>query len=326
MQLFKRKTKLKTRVGVAVSAERLAIAHLESRNSGPYLLDCQMFPLESSQDFDAVLEKAVKEMELEDTACSYVLSPRDYSLQLVEAPNVEPEEMKQAVRWKVKDLLDMKVEEAAIDVFPVPEDAYRGRQMVYVVATARNRIQQLASSITEAGLELAVIDIPELCMKNIANHCLDDSNGIAFMDLRRTGSTMNITHEGDLYLTRRINTQLDQDVMQSADWDSLKDRLVLEIQRSLDYYESQMSKGQINRIVISPRQHDSKEMARALDESLAQQVTSLTVGDFIQSDVPLTMELQQVSIAAIGATLRGLERAEKPAAPDPEQPQEQEAA
>ncbi|MEQ8955009.1 MAG: hypothetical protein RL120_12835, partial [Gammaproteobacteria bacterium] len=236
---------------------------------------------------------------------------------------VEPEEQRQAVRWKVKDLLDMKIEEAAIDVFPVPEDAYRGRQMVYVVATSRSRIRQLAAAITNADLELAVIDIPELCLKNVSNHCLDDSQSVVFMDLRRTGSTMNITHGGDLYLTRRINTQLDPDVLQSADWGSLKDRLVLEIQRSLDYYESQMNKGQINRIVIAPRRNDSRDMARSLDEALAQQVTALNLGDTLQSDVPLTPELQQVGLTAIGATLRGLEKASQPATP---QPREQEAA
>jgi len=51
------------------------------------------------------------------------VNPRDYNLHLVEAPNVEPEELCPAVRWKIKDLLDMKVEDAAIDTFPVPDDA-----------------------------------------------------------------------------------------------------------------------------------------------------------------------------------------------------------
>jgi hypothetical protein len=40
------------------------------------------------------------------------------------------------MHWKVKDLLDLKVDDAAIDVFPVPDDAYLGRKMAYVVATA----------------------------------------------------------------------------------------------------------------------------------------------------------------------------------------------
>ena len=57
------------------------------------------------------------------------------------------------------------------------------------------------------------MDIPELAMRNVSSLYLKDNNGAAFMDLRRTGSTMNITRDGNLYLSRRINTQLDPEVM-----------------------------------------------------------------------------------------------------------------
>lgn len=69
------------------------------------------------------------------------------------------------MRWKIKDLLDMKVEDAAIAVFQVPEDAYRGRDRVYVVAAPNSKVKNIVSRVTESGLELAVIDIPGLAMR-----------------------------------------------------------------------------------------------------------------------------------------------------------------
>ena len=91
----------------------------------------------------------------------------------------------------------------------------------------KSKIKSIVDVVTESGLELAVIDIPELVMKNISSAFIDDENGVALMDLRYTGSTMNISKADSMYLTRRINTQLDPNVMQSADWEMLKDRLVL---------------------------------------------------------------------------------------------------
>jgi MSHA biogenesis protein MshI len=219
--------------------------------------------------------------------------------------------LRSAVRWKIKDLLDMKIDDAAIDVFQVPEDAYRGREMVYVVASLKSKVKSIAELVTGSGLELAVIDIPELVMKNISTSYIDDSNGVAFMDLRRTGSTMNISRDDGLYLTRRINTQLDPGVMQAPDWDTLKDRLVLEIQRSLDYYESQMGKSPINRIIIAPRQHDSVAMAESLNEMLSAQVSVLDLAGSLESAVEFTPEMQQICLPVIGATLRGAKRSEK---------------
>ena len=323
MQFFAKKAKSKGRVGLIVNPTSLALVHIIEKEGAPYLLQAERVALESEREAGKALTDLVKDMDLEGTQCSYVLTPKNYNLHLVEAPNVEEDELRAAVRWKIKDLLDMKVEDAAIDVFPVPEDAYRGRKMVYVVAAVKSRIQSIVEMVTEAKLELAVIDIPELAMKNLSERFIQDAQGVAFMDLRRTGSTMNITHGGDLYLTRRINTQLDPDVMDSQEWPSLKDRLVLEIQRSLDYYESQLGRGQISRVVIAQRQHDTGGMARALDELLTAQVMSLNLADHLQSEVPLTPELQQLAMAPIGACLRGMKIPEAPVLPDPA---EQEAA
>jgi MSHA biogenesis protein MshI len=309
MQFFKKKAKSSSRVGLVVNADQLAVAHMGERDGEPYLIDCKRVTLPSEREVGKALTKLVKEMELEDKQCSYVFNRKDYNLHLVEAPEVEDSELRAAVRWKIKDLLDMKVEDAAIDVFPVPEDAYRGRKMVYVVAALKSKIQSVVNMVTASGLELAVIDIPELVMRNLSSRFIEDDHGVAFMDLRRNGSTMNITRGGELYLSRRINTQLDPDVMQSVEWDSLKDRLVLEIQRSLDYYESQMGQNQINRIVIVQRQHDSTAMVETLNGLLSAEVSVLNLAEHVKSGVELSSEDQQVAMAAIGATLRGSKKA-----------------
>lgn len=305
MQFFGKKAKSASRIGIIAAGDKLAIAHVEERGGTPYLLNCERLALPSEKDAGKVLAKVVKDMHLEGKQCSFVLNRKDYNLHLVEAPEVEPDELRAAVRWKIKDLLDMKVEEAAIDVFEVPEDAYRGRKMVYVVAAHKTRIKSIVDMVSESGLELAVIDIPELVMHNLARHYINDELGVAFMDLRRAGSTMNISRNGDLYLTRRINTQLDPDVMQTPEWDGLRDRLILEVQRSLDYYESQMGKNPVSRIVISQRQYDTAAMVESLNGLLTAEVSALDLSELIDGDVELNPEAQQICMSAIGATLRG---------------------
>jgi MSHA biogenesis protein MshI len=167
--------------------------------------------------------------------------------------------------------------------------------MVYVVAVAKTRIRALVSMIEECGLVLDSIDVPELVLRNLAAHFVGDSDGAAFMDLRGSGSTMNITRAGDLYLSRRINSKLDSNIMQSPDWVAIKARLILEIQRSLDYYESQMGLPAINTLVLVQRRHDGSALADSLSQDLE---------EGLSSDVRLPPELQQVASIAIGAALR----------------------
>lgn len=320
MQFFKKKAKSSDRVGVAFNIDQLALAHMGERDGAPYLLHCETVDVDSDRNAADALIKIVKKLKLEGAQCSFVLNPKDYSLHLVEAPSVEPKEMRAAVRWKLKDLLDTKVEDTALDVFEIPKDAYRGRKMVYVVASQKSKVQQIVERVSASGLELAIIDIPELAMKNLSTSYIEDANGVAFMDLRRTGSTLNITRDGDLYLTRRINTQLDPDVMQSVDWGTLKERLVLEIQRSLDYFESQMGQGQVTQIVIAHRQKDTKGMAASLNEMLSAKVSVLDIANHLYTAGELTPETQQICMAVIGATLRGNKPQIKSEQPDPDFP------
>lgn len=311
IQFWKKKPVSTGRVGLSIGEDQIALAYMETKNGAPYLEECRVVELSSMKEAGKELKNIVEELELEEKQASYVLNPRDYNLHLVEAPKVEPAEMRSAIRWKIKDLLDMKVEDAALDVFPVPEDAYRGTMdMVYVAASMKSKVQDIINLVNGSGLELAVIDIPELVMKNLSVSYLDDEQGIAFVDLRRTGSTMNITRNGSLYLTRRINTQLDPDVMDSFEWATLQERLVLELQRSLDYYESQMGQSPISKLYIAQRQYDTSNMVKTLNDSLSQEVSSLNLLDHLECGIDLTSVLQQSCMGPIGATLRGARKAQ----------------
>ncbi len=113
MPLFRKKAKSTSRVGLSVSSDHLVLAHMEERGSRPFLMHCPRVALPSEGDAAKALTKLVRNLDLQDTQCSYVLNRKDYNLHLVEAPEVEEAELRSAVRWKIKDLLDMKVEDAA---------------------------------------------------------------------------------------------------------------------------------------------------------------------------------------------------------------------
>ena len=309
LKLFSKNKQSAGLVGLSVSDDRVLIAQVTRNNPHspvlPLLEKCSRQKLESNAQAREVVTALVDSMELNDAHCNYVLSPRDYNLYLIEAPAVEESELRSAVRWKIKDLLDMPVEDAAIDIFPVPEDAFQGRaKMLYAVAAPKTRIEAIIDLVARADLKLQSIDVPELAIRNITQQFLDDSNGLAFIDLRRTGSTMNLTKNGELYLARKINTQLDADVMSSRDWESQRDRLVLEVQRSLDYYESQMGQNPITQLVMAPRAADSHAMAASLSEVMSIPVTVLDMFGKIDIADDIDQETKRSCMIAIGAALR----------------------
>ncbi|MBT6044407.1 MAG: hypothetical protein HOH14_13040 [Gammaproteobacteria bacterium] len=140
-------------VGLSISAENITLAHVMETNDGPKLLLCKDFPITNDEEKASILAEQVRKLGLENINASYVLSSDEYKLLLVEAPDVGANEIADAVKWKIKDLLDNPVEEMAITVFPVPDDAYRGQtKMVYVVAALKSKIREIVELVTGADL------------------------------------------------------------------------------------------------------------------------------------------------------------------------------
>jgi len=295
-------------VGVSANADKLTIAYVIQEKGKPVLKYCEEFAADSDKVQESILEREVKKRDLDCTAVNFVLTHSDYKLFLVEAPKVEPHEMESAVKWKIKDLVDGPVDELAVTLFPVPEDAYRGQNdMVYVVAARKSKIKQIVNLVLNSGLELKSIDIPELVLLNISNNFSDDSNGLAFIDLRSSDSTLNLCKAGNIYLTRHLNTRVDQSILNSEEWASVKERLVLEIGRSLDYYESQMGQTPITNILIAPGENDSDVLVKQLNDLMVARVACLKLAHEFHSEDEFPETLQQSCILAIGGAMRDLQ-------------------
>lgn len=303
--LFSSKRALSGLVGVSFHDQQLSLAYIRQHSGSPVLQHCEATAVAGLKAATPLLAARVRALGLTGARCNYVLAPEDYNLLLVEAPAVEEQELAAAAKWKIKDMVDRPLDQLAISVFRVPRDAYRHqRDMLYVVVADRKRIQQIVDLVHDAGLNLESIDIPELAMLNLLGLCADDSNGVALIDLRFGGSLLNLSKAGSLYLTRHLNTQVAENVTVMPEWETVRERLVLEVQRSLDYFESQMGQGHINHLLVAPRRHDLQTLVSQLNQSMGLKVEPLDLQEHLDSSVELGSDLQQACLLAIGGALR----------------------
>jgi MSHA biogenesis protein MshI len=174
-------------------------------------------------------------------ATTLVLPLEQYQVFQMERPEgIEESELGAALKWKLKDFLDFSPSEAVSDVFPFPKDASRGRgELVNVVAVRKALVSDLISLVQEAGLELERIDIAELALRNLVCGLDENRRGAALVHLKDNYGQMVICKGNRLYLSRRIDVT-SEDLRDAARQESAVQSLALEIQRSLDYYESQL--------------------------------------------------------------------------------------
>lgn len=239
---------------------------------------------------------------------SVALAPAFYSLLLVDAPPVDASELREAVKWRIKDLVNIHVDALVVDAFALPADAYRGRlNMIYAAAADRETVRKLAE-INRDNLSLATISIQELalvqaCWQNAQFH----QGGTALLQIEDNGGAIYMIEGGHLYLSRTLDlssrdhfsSQVSHDAEQKAE------RLALDVQRSLDYYESQIGKPAPARVAWLPSNTMNEALALKLAEQLTVNVVPLDLTTVAHwKTLPDTTEHLSWAIAC-GAALQG---------------------
>jgi len=250
---------------------------------------------------------------LKNADCVFVLNEDDYELELLEAPPVDDAELKQAVKWKLKDLIQMPIDKAAIDVFRLPDDAYRGRmKMLYAVAADKDIVEQRLRFIRRCDLTPAVVDIPEMSLRNICMHLPEMEHGtVALLDMKESQGAMMMYSHDALYLTRQIEMGYSSFAAQpggfSLDNGVMVERLSLDLQRSLDYYESQLGKGIANRIYLLPLEEESVHFTDDLQPSIATPIMNFDARECLpfEDNVNPSVGEQAYCLTVMGAVLRG---------------------
>lgn len=238
---------------------------------------------------DKQLERAAKDLGFGRHQCLVLLAPADYQMLLVEAPNVPAVELKTAVRWRIKDMLDYHVQDATIDVLDIPVPASGGRaHSMYAVAARNEVIQACVERFSAAHVPLSVIDIPETAQRNIATLVEPPERGVALLYVDRSQSLLTVTFHGELYLARRIDIGLEQ--LDDAAGDAMN-RLLLELQRSFDHLERQFAFAAPAKLVVAPtpsptglRSHLAQNLDIPVEELRLAEILELAEGVSLEGE------------------------------------------
>jgi MSHA biogenesis protein MshI len=311
LELFKKKIRKDAKVAVYIGDNAVAVARVKRDKGMPPLLElCEYQEVENQSLRGAEIARLTNHHNLDNFECVGMLELGDYNLLLVEAPDVQPEELRAAIRWRVKDLIDFHIDDAVVDVFEVPNQKTTGRnRMMYAVVARSDVIKQNIDQLIGAGLNLNVIDIPELALRNIASLLPEDVGGVALVYIGDHYGLITITRQSTLYFSRRIDIGLNglPDAARSSSNENIQrwlDGIVVEIQRSLDYYESHFSQPQVSAIVISPLGREVPGVLEYLSSQVDVPVRMLNVNELIDVDTPVDNDMQSKCMLAIGAALR----------------------
>lgn len=299
---LKRKTSARVRVGVVSSRERTAIVALGRGGDRPTLEYCAVLPRT-----EGTVGETLRAAGFARAPVSAVLLQDDYQLAMIEAPDVLPAELRAAVRWKLREAIDFHVDDAIVDVFDLPAQGRRAQgRMMYAVAARRSAVADHVARL-EGVRGFDVVDVPELCLRNLASLSPGAANGVALLHVGETLATAVVVRGGTLYLSRHL--ELQSTLRHDGKGPPLDAaNVALQLQRSLDYYESHYDQPPIGEIVVAPAGPRGEELARELASETGLRVGTFDFTDRFECREAPSTELQAACLLAAGAALRAEKR------------------
>ncbi len=295
-------------VAISFQPDGVTFAHIRRiPNAKPEVTLCGT--LHAARVDAGVMARLGKDQHFERYDCSTLLGFNEYHLLLVDAPKAPPDELKSAIRWSIKEMLDYHVDDATVDVLDVPPDKNsptRSHSM-YAVAAKSEIIKNRQQLFTQAKTPLSVIDIPEMAQRNIAALLEPPGRGLAMLSFNNEGGLLTITQGGELYLARRIDISLEQLTSAGAEQKAaLFERVVLELQRSLDHFDRQFNYVALAKLILGPLP-DQLGLKENLASNLYVPVETMNLDDVLNlSKVAELKDIvrQAACFLTLGAALR----------------------
>lgn len=295
-------------VGIDLQPDGVAVAVVRPGDrGGTERMVCEFIPFSGGGSTASTIGPLVSKGGLRDCPAVLILPATEYSLLQTQTPQLSPDEMRAAARWKIGDLIDFPLEQAVVDAFELPESGQRGTdRLLYAVAARADDVQAHVSDMRAAHLDLKAIDIGEMALRNVVSRMPENEAGVVVLCLAERYGTLVFLKQDELYLTRRLEVGFDDLALGD---EKVYDQVVLELQRSLDYFESHFAQALPTKLAIFPPDKLSGELLAYISDHLNLETEPLLIERLPGYSIEADEQSQTRCLWAVGAALRDIAEA-----------------
>ena len=236
--------------------------------------------------------------------CTVTLAPDAYDLLLIDAPRVPDAEIAQALRWQLKDMATIPLNEAEIGYIRAQHLGTSDAPMLFVALTRTSMVDAIAQAARRAKLTLRAVIPPEFAVRNLLAASASFGTEPCIGALMLYGRSANIVFLRDKHLCMARKFALRAPARDAVDLPI--DVLQAEISRSFNYLQRQLRQPSPTHLFVGGDVANASQLARDLAEELQIPVTALTADSFFSTSKEIEGAEGTVASLALGAALEGM--------------------
>ena len=243
-----KKNSAKLTVGVSVSATELHVTAINFGGSDYVLSSVASVPFDNRKPLETQLSDALRDFDKETCRVSVVLPQEMYHMVQVDKPELPEEDITTALPWTLGELVPFDSSNIVLDYIDYPVQTRTGGKKIDVFAAEKSSLSALVQSLSKKKeVKLTHIHAKEV----LATEMVPDDDYARLLIIQEPSSEpfLMIVRSRAIWLSRRLRGFVKKSTGQE-DLAQLSDMLGLEIQRSMDFYESQLKQPPLKEILF----------------------------------------------------------------------------
>lgn len=201
----------------------------------------------NSANFSQAIQTLHKNHELEGSA-NLVLNDAQSQIVQVDKPSLSESEIRSALKWKIKDLVNISPNNMVLDYYDAPLLS-GGKEKINVVCAPLDELKKLLAATEHGKVTVSTITTQEFAFANL----LAPKNEAILLVCQQPNEeiVLIIVKQQQIYFHRRLRgfAQIGSKTADELSF-AIIDDISLEIQRSTDYFERQLKQAPIKGIKV----------------------------------------------------------------------------
>jgi type IV pilus assembly protein PilM len=234
--------------------------------------------MDSTSVIDAI-QRVFSEYKIKTTEVATSISGSSVIVKKIQLPAMSEQELAESIHWEAEQYIPFDIQEVNLDYQVLDAAAAGGNMDILLVAAKKDKINDYTSVITQAGRNPVVMDIDAFALQNAyeTNYGVEPGRVVAMVNIGASQANINIVRGENSIFTRDITTiggnlytdiikkDLNLSFEQAEDAKrggehagqvagilrSTTDQVLLELQKTFDFFKATTSEDRIDRIVLS---------------------------------------------------------------------------
>lgn len=284
--------------GIAIYPETIRIVKLKQVEQDWVCVLVKEYPVDRPEVTNKVLKFLITDAELEGVPSVIVIPSDKVESAQIELSDLPEVDIQASLPWKVKELVSIPPQDMICDYLAMDIQPSGQAPKAQVIATHRSYLDFILAPLHDAKVPVIAITTEQLVLARMQS--TKDAAQLLFIQHTNTAAILLILKNQRICFARKIRgTDAVINMSEAEIVDYGAEMVAIEMQRSIDYFESQLKQPPIKNAMIALAGPNEALLAAELNKSLP--VPSLVVPYSGITDETGAMSLSFVS--AYGAAL-----------------------